>query len=639
VNNKANPYLNKMTIKKSFTCFLKEYWLPVLLTGTCLMFSFYLQTKVYWSSMELPLETWLKNLNLHLTWHPFAIRYFQSYATLLVNKISPLSLRDSFYTVQFILAFITGPFFYNYLRQLKFSRLWSSLGLIFLLSAYPILGAHFEPTHTWDDFWLYLFLVLTFSALINHNWLKVGIFLTLSFYAREQILLFYPFIILFAWWSRKKDGILKPLLYIFVPLLIYIIFRIIIWEDIDPTRWKLFMFNFADVKRTTDTIVSTIISFGFMWVTTLIALGLMFKEKLHAHQRFLFWGGLITIFMNTLFTLSLTFARETRIFFPPFIFVIPLTLISLKAIAQRISYRYSWTTLIAGLISIPVLIYFGIRLSNVLFPFYEYVANADFRRILLGSFGMGYYLKKESRGNAMKNISFKFFLKSINWKAYRILAAPIILFILGGCYLFFGALETKIFTEELLIWDCIRLDFWALLFCFVIIFIWRSGLSWQSRSVLLLSSLAIYALVTVGLIFDGTPFSINAYWGDQKFRTAMIAKYLSFGNFTDVFYRGLPPFYPPLYYFLLSLYARVFSIEAFKMIKIGNLLIYLFGPFILYFLWKRLVSPLQAFLITFFTFLFCSLGKITPLVSPHAFIGNTVFIPWWLYYIERVKNS
>lgn len=215
-------------------------------------------------------------------------------------------------------------------------------------------------------------------------------------------------------------------------------------------------------------------------------------------------------------------------------------------------------------------------------------------------------------------------------------AAALSILIVAGIRLLFYSVPGKAFTEELLIYDCIRLDFWALLFWFAMVTIWCSKLPQKTKAWLLVSGLSIYGLVTVSLILDGTPFSINAYWGDQKFRTAMVMRYMNSLWTVDMYYKDLPTFYPPLYYFILAIGSKISSLEAFRMLKIGSQLIYLVGPFVLYFMWRKLVTPLQAFLITLFTFLFCSIGKIPPLVSPHAFVGNSLFIPWWLHYVEGV---
>ncbi|MFH1373632.1 MAG: arabinofuranosyltransferase [bacterium] len=207
-----------------------------------------------------------------------------------------------------------------------------------------------------------------------------------------------------------------------------------------------------------------------------------------------------------------------------------------------------------------------------------------------------------------------------------------------GLSLFISSLQGKSFNEEQLVWDAIWLDAWALLFALTVLIIWGSPLSWRVKAPLLIGTFSCYGLVTVSLFFNGTPFGMNGCWGDQKFRMAMILKFSTWWIPGDFYYKDLPSFYPPVYYYLLSLGARILSVEAFKMIKVGSIVIYLVGPTVLYLMWRQMLSRNRALLVVLATFLFCSQGKIMPLSAPHAFVANAMFIPWWLYYIEQVKR-
>ncbi|MEA2030201.1 MAG: arabinofuranosyltransferase [candidate division Zixibacteria bacterium] len=223
-------------------------------------------------------------------------------------------------------------------------------------------------------------------------------------------------------------------------------------------------------------------------------------------------------------------------------------------------------------------------------------------------------------------------------KQYWALSAALLAMAAIGSYLLYYSFPCKPFNEEQLIWDAIWLDSWALLFYLIIVVAWFTPMRWHIRAPLLVWVFAFYGLIVISVVFNGTPFGLNGCWGDQKFRTTMVLKFVTWFIPGDFFYKDLPAFYPPIYYYLLSLGARLLSIEAFKMIKIGSQLIYFLGPFILYFLWRRLVSGYQAFLIVLISFLFCSIDKIVPLAVPHEFVANSLFIPWWLYYIEQVKR-
>ncbi|UCD18249.1 MAG: arabinofuranosyltransferase, partial [Candidatus Zixiibacteriota bacterium] len=192
----------------------------------------------------------------------------------------------------------------------------------------------------------------------------------------------------------------------------------------------------------------------------------------------------------------------------------------------------------------------------------------------------------------MKNMKFKILSRD-----YLPSGSAVSLLLLFAFYLFLYSLPGKRFSEELLITDMIWLDAWGLASYMVLVVVWAAKMHWRLKARLLVAIFSVYGFITVCLILDGTPFGMNAYWGDQKFRQAMILKLIEFFPPVDFYYRDLPPFYPPVYYFLLSLVGRVFSLEAFRMIKAGTMLIYLVGPFLLYLMWRRIVSPFQAALI------------------------------------------
>lgn len=213
----------------------------------------------------------------------------------------------------------------------------------------------------------------------------------------------------------------------------------------------------------------------------------------------------------------------------------------------------------------------------------------------------------------------------------------LILYICLAIYIFSYTLIDKAFTDENLIYDMIWLDTWALGFLIYCSIVWISKTSNKNKARLLIGGFSLFGFISVLLILDGTPFGINGFWGDQKFRQAMIVKFMEYSPFIDYYYKDLPPFYPPVYYAILAIIGKVFSFEAFKMIKIGTVLIYAFVPPLLYLLWRKLVTPLQAASIVIFTFLVCSIGKAVPYLAPHAFLANSFFIPWWLYYVERVR--
>ena len=227
-------------------------------------------------------------------------------------------------------------------------------------------------------------------------------------------------------------------------------------------------------------------------------------------------------------------------------------------------------------------------------------------------------------GNSRKKVS--------RLRLHSLWVLTLFLYIVFAIFLFIYSHPAKVFSETQQIYDLIWLDAWIIAFFLAMVIFWNSRLSSNSKFILSIGCLSIFGVIVVALIFDGSPFGMNAYWGDQKFRIAMILKFINFGWFTDFYYKGLPSFYPPVYFFLLSLYAKIFSLDAYKMIKIGSMLTFLFGPILLYFFWKKIVSSYRAFFITVGGFLFCTTSIHFQLFSPHAYIANLFFIPWFIFW-------
>jgi hypothetical protein len=216
--------------------------------------------------------------------------------------------------------------------------------------------------------------------------------------------------------------------------------------------------------------------------------------------------------------------------------------------------------------------------------------------------------------------------------------ASLLVFLVLGVYLFRFSLPDRDFSEEGLIYDTIWLDAWSLGFILVHAILWLSNLSWRTKALIGVLVLGIYGFIEIGLIFNGTPFSSYGYWGDQKFRQAMILKFMELGYPTDFYFKSLPPFYPPLLYLVFAGVGKVLSLPAYYLLKIGGMLIFLCGPLLLYWLWRPLAGSLGAWLVVLFTYLVCASPTPYVLTAPHAFVATAIFIPWWLRFVDGVHG-
>ena len=348
--------------------------------------SIWLQVQVSPGPMTLGEDIWQKKLDLHLDAYPFKLRPFQSYATLFLHEQLGLSIRNSFFILQYTLALLIALAFYVLLRRLRFDRTWAMIGLILLLTAYPILGAHWAPTHTWDDFWGYLFITLSLLAVLRDRPLQAGLWLLLAAIARETNVIFVPLVLFPLWKPAEPKRRALILACGLAPLVVAGAIRLLWGADEDFSRWAWHLnYNFETALRVNDTIVSLIIAFGPLWVLSLIGFFQVKNDTTTPHRSLLLWGYAVSVPLHLAFGLAGGMARETRLLFPPFVFLIPLATLALRSLVARIKTGWTKKPKYLPLEALVVLCIVGVvAASEWLFPTFDYGTNAAIRRPLAG---------------------------------------------------------------------------------------------------------------------------------------------------------------------------------------------------------------------------------------------------------------
>ncbi len=358
--------------------------LPVAASITIVVvgLSFFLHWKWCGSDMQLSEAIFVTGHEFGLSTYPFSIRPFLAYLIELLTRLFSLEVKTSFFVIQFSLAAAIGLSFYYYLRQLSFSIGWSRLGLFLVLSAYPILAAHIEPMHTRDDLWAHLFVILALHSLLRAKLGTAIIWFILGCFAREETLVFYPIIIVAAGMFCGHLSRRRLVSVLVLPLLIYGSYYVFSWQDTIPSAFSMIQFNFDNPLRTSDTVFSVFMAFGFMWPAALISLRGGDRDR---PNHFLNRGVLLTLPITILLILFCARARETRLFFPPFVFMIPLTVMTLQKVYYEIRPRMSTMyRAIIGLGAFALLMTGGIVLGEALFPEFEYRRCPNFQRLWAG---------------------------------------------------------------------------------------------------------------------------------------------------------------------------------------------------------------------------------------------------------------
>ncbi len=314
----------------------------------------------------------------------FKMRPLTNYTTLLLVNNTPLDWRASFFSLQFFLFFLTGPAFYFYLRHLFFSHKLSVIGMIIFMLSLPVFLAHFEPIHTWDDFWVYLFIPLSFGFVIKQRFIVSIVTMAIALLARETSFLFLPVLALIIYENRKGE-LLKVL---FVPTLSFVVYYIIklLWVGGGTASPDFTLyFNFDGWIRSRDTIFSFVVSLGFLWVVGLKEI-ISPSNRQYKYAKTVRYGSffLLAGFLSS--TILFGRIRETRLFMPIAILFIPLALVYMQANKNRFKgFILKYLTKVWVRIGCATLLLaLSIGTSKLLFPSFEYRRWEDGNVVYMG---------------------------------------------------------------------------------------------------------------------------------------------------------------------------------------------------------------------------------------------------------------
>jgi hypothetical protein len=130
------------------------------------------------------------------------------------------------------------------------------------------------------------------------------------------------------------------------------------------------------------------------------------------------------------------------------------------------------------------------------------------------------------------------------------------------------------------------------------------------------------------IILNATPFAPLGAVADQSYRTAYITKFAHHWSLVDYDYKGLPSFYPPLFFWVLGRASALLGIAAWKMLKVGTLATAFLVPVAGWFLWRPMVGPRRAAAVVVLTSL-----VVQEWYVPHLWLATAIFVPWWCRYV------
>lgn len=209
----------------------------------------------------------------------------------------------------------------------------------------------------------------------------------------------------------------------------------------------------------------------------------------------------------------------------------------------------------------------------------------------------------------------------------------IILIIFG--HILFAQFADYTYKSDRHIDDLFRAKLWSfiIILAVAVILFWKHNEDYAPFITIL--GISVYFIMIYGILFRGTQYGLNGHWGDNGYRLAIICKMMTYNYFADAYMKDLTSMYPPLWFYIMAIYARIIGIEAWQTLKFGYLFLFVLYPWLIYFSWRPLISSTAAAVVAVGTIFFAH-NYLDYIYYEH--ISASLFIPWWLYYFEDGKN-
>jgi len=334
------------------------------------------------SSMHQPEDNWRTRVEYHQTHPAFTVRPITTGLIALMHNALGLSYRASFFILQFLLMLLCGPVLVRYLKYLGFSLKMSLIGMTIFYLSLPVFMAHFDPVYTWSDFWVYLMIPLSFTCLLRKNYALALITMLWALLARETSLIFLPIWFLFIYRS-EKGRLFQPLLLTLAAVVLWMAVRLALSGTATGAMEYRLAFNFDGFLRGRDTVFSLLVSLGMMWPIGLYQARRRTETEIVNYDLIRF-GAIFAAIGFVLSTLLFALARETRLFFPPFVFFIPLTLVFLQRHQQVIAHFVKKYRFPRIAVSVVIIIAVSLLIASLLFPDFDFRTWKDGNRIIFG---------------------------------------------------------------------------------------------------------------------------------------------------------------------------------------------------------------------------------------------------------------
>lgn len=142
-----------------------------------------------------------------------------------------------------------------------------------------------------------------------------------------------------------------------------------------------------------------------------------------------------------------------------------------------------------------------------------------------------------------------------------------------------------------------------------------------------------FAALVVAAGLHGTPFPAGGLGLGAALRTPAVVRFAADWRNADFTYEGLPAFYPPLLPWVTGRAAAVLDLAPYHALKLASIAAAFFVPLVTYLLWRRLVTPAVAALISLATL------AVPNFIQSDSWLALFVIVPWWLEAVYGIRRD
>ncbi len=160
------------------------------------------------------------------------------------------------------------------------------------------------------------------------------------------------------------------------------------------------------------------------------------------------------------------------------------------------------------------------------------------------------------------------------------------------------------------------------------------------KPIIFISLIAGFLVSTYLIIIYQSKLTWWGLQGDEIFVTAFLEKIASGHFFSDFFYTSLPPFYPPLYFWLVGGLAGLLKFNGIQAAQLGVALVLALTPFLVY-LWQKIywskenISPWQLALAPALVFVVADWTAV--ILKPYEFISAILVTFWTIFLLTDLQ--